>query len=52
VVEVNFVTGVFSNLTRGRQRHYAPLPAPLLDVVRSGGWEESFRRRLASRRLS
>ena len=29
-----------------------PLPAPLLDVVRSGGWEESFRRRLASRRFS
>ena len=47
IVEVDFATGVFRNLTRGTERKYAPLPAQLLDVVRIGGWEANFRRRLA-----
>lgn len=46
LVEVDFTTGVFRNITRGTERKYAPLPAQLLDVVRIGGWEANFRRRL------
>jgi 3-isopropylmalate/(R)-2-methylmalate dehydratase small subunit len=50
LVEVDFNTGVFRNLSRGTERKYEPLPAQLLDVVRVGGWEASFRRRLAAAR--
>ncbi len=50
VVEVDFGTGVFRNLSRGTERKYNPLPALLLDVVRGGGWEANFRRRLAASR--
>jgi 3-isopropylmalate/(R)-2-methylmalate dehydratase small subunit len=46
-VEVDFSTGVFKNLSRGTERTYPPLPAQLLDVVRIGGWESNFKRRLA-----
>jgi 3-isopropylmalate/(R)-2-methylmalate dehydratase small subunit len=47
LVEVDFSTGTFKNITRGTERQYAPLPAQLLEVVRIGGWEANFRRRLA-----
>jgi len=47
IVEVNFCTGIFRNLSRGTERKYEPLPRQLLDVVRIGGWEANFRRRLA-----
>jgi 3-isopropylmalate/(R)-2-methylmalate dehydratase small subunit len=47
LVEVDFTSGVFRNLTRGTERKYAPLAAQLLEVVRIGGWEANFRRRLA-----
>jgi|SRR5579871_3228223 len=50
VVEVDFSTGVFRNLSRGTEQRYEPLPPQLLDVVRLGGWEASFRRRLAAAR--
>jgi 3-isopropylmalate/(R)-2-methylmalate dehydratase small subunit len=50
LVEVDFNTGVFRNLSRGTVRNYEALPAQLLDVVRAGGWEASFRRRLAAAR--
>jgi 3-isopropylmalate/(R)-2-methylmalate dehydratase small subunit len=50
LVEVDFSTGVFRNLSRGTERKYEPLPPQLLDVVRIGGWEANFRRRLAAAR--
>jgi 3-isopropylmalate/(R)-2-methylmalate dehydratase small subunit len=48
LVEVEFSTGVFRNLSRGTERKYEPLPAQLLQVVRMGGWEANFRSRLAA----
>lgn len=50
LVEVDFGTGVFRNLSRGTERKYDPLPPQLLEIVRIGGWEASFRRRLATMR--
>jgi 3-isopropylmalate/(R)-2-methylmalate dehydratase small subunit len=50
LVEVDFNTGLFKNLSRGTERQYEPLPAQLLDVVKVGGWEANFRRRLAAAR--
>lgn len=48
LVEVDFTTGVFRNLSRRTERKYQPLPPQLLDVVRIGGWEANFQRRLAA----
>jgi 3-isopropylmalate/(R)-2-methylmalate dehydratase small subunit len=50
VVEVNFSTGEFRNLSRGTQKKFEPLPPQLLEVVQLGGWEANFRRRLAASR--
>lgn len=50
VVEVDFSMGVFRNHSRGTERRYDPLPPQLLEVVRIGGWEAGFRRRLAAMR--
>jgi 3-isopropylmalate/(R)-2-methylmalate dehydratase small subunit len=48
LVEVDFGTGLFRNLSQGTQRSYPPLPPQLLDIVRIGGWEANFSRRLAA----
>ena len=50
MLEVDFATGLFRNLTRNTERHYEALPGTLLDVIRIGGWEASFRDRLARQR--
>jgi 3-isopropylmalate/(R)-2-methylmalate dehydratase small subunit len=50
LVEVDFSTGTFRNLSRGTEQNYEPLPPRLLDVVRIGGWEANFCRRLAAAR--
>jgi 3-isopropylmalate/(R)-2-methylmalate dehydratase small subunit len=46
-LEVDFITGTFRNVSRGTERQYEPLTPLLLDLVRAGGWEASFRSRLA-----
>jgi 3-isopropylmalate/(R)-2-methylmalate dehydratase small subunit len=46
-IDVDFATGVFFNRTSGIDRQFDPLPEFLLDVIRIGGWEAAFRRRLA-----
>jgi 3-isopropylmalate/(R)-2-methylmalate dehydratase small subunit len=50
-LEVDFSTGTFRNLTRRTERAYPPLPEPLLQTIRLGGWEAQFARRLAERRV-
>ena len=45
-VEVDFESGVFRNLTRGTERRYEPLPAPLLRTIAAGGWKAMFRQRV------
>ena len=52
MLEVDFATGVFRNVTREIERHYEALPETLLDVIRIGGWEANFRNRLARQRAS
>jgi 3-isopropylmalate/(R)-2-methylmalate dehydratase small subunit len=47
-LEVDFETGRFTNVTRGTETRYAPLPAELRAIVAVGGWKENFRRRLAA----
>ena len=47
-LEVDFESGRFTNLTRGTEMRYAPLPRELLAIVAIGGWKEHFRRRLAA----
>ena len=49
-LEVDFSSGVFKNVTRGTERRYEPLAPELLEVIRIGGWEANFRRRLAEAR--
>ena len=51
LVEVDFCTGVFRNLSRGTERKYEPLAPRLLEVVQLGGWEANFYRRLAATRV-
>ena len=46
LLEVDFLSGSFTNLTRGTQCHYAPLSPVLLKIVEAGGWEPMFRTRL------
>ena len=50
MLEVDFATGRFRNLTRQTERQYDALPGTLLDVIRIGGWEANFRNRLARQR--
>jgi len=45
-LEIDFETGRFVNLTRGIERRYPPLPEALLAIIRGGGWESNFVRRL------
>lgn len=47
-LEVDFETGRFSNITRGTQTQYSPLPPQLQAIVAVGGWKEHFRKRLAA----
>jgi 3-isopropylmalate/(R)-2-methylmalate dehydratase small subunit len=47
LLDVDFATGVFFNRTTGIRRQFDHLPAFLLDIIRIGGWEAAFRRRLA-----
>jgi len=47
-LEVDFESGRFTNITRGTETSYAPLPPELLAIVAIGGWKEHFRRRLAA----
>lgn len=47
VLEVDFRTGRFRNLTRGTERRWPPLPPALQAIIEAGGWEASFRQRLA-----
>lgn len=49
-LEVDFRTGLFRNLTRGTERRWPPLPPALQDIIAAGGWEASFRQRLAAMR--
>lgn len=46
LLEVDFATGVFRNLTRGTERRWPPLAEELRRVVEIGGWEAAFRARL------
>ena len=48
-VEIDYRTGGVTNHTRRDARRYEPLPDALLQIIELGGWEQSFRKRLASR---
>jgi 3-isopropylmalate/(R)-2-methylmalate dehydratase small subunit len=48
ILEVDFRSGCFTNVTRGTQRRYAPLSPELLRIVEAGGWKAMFRSRLDS----
>jgi 3-isopropylmalate/(R)-2-methylmalate dehydratase small subunit len=50
-LEVDFTSGRFTNLTRGRETQFAPLDTRLLDQIAAGGWMPMFKRRLAESRL-
>ncbi|MSQ72275.1 MAG: 3-isopropylmalate dehydratase [Betaproteobacteria bacterium] len=50
LLEIDFATGQFRNLTRKTERRYAALPETLLEVIRIGGWEANFRHRLKAQR--
>lgn len=45
-LEVDFERGLFRNLTRGCERRYGPLAAPLLRTIAAGGWRPMFRQRV------
>jgi 3-isopropylmalate/(R)-2-methylmalate dehydratase small subunit len=45
-IEVDFTTGVVRNTSTGREARFTPLPPPLLEMIRAGGWGPMFRRRL------
>ena len=49
-LEVDFGSGLFRNLTRGREAHYEPLAAPLLQTIAAGGWKPMFRKRVEAMR--
>ena len=49
-LEVDFESGLFRNLTRGCERHYDPLAAPLLRTIAAGGWKPMFRKRVEEMR--
>jgi 3-isopropylmalate/(R)-2-methylmalate dehydratase small subunit len=48
-LEVDFTTGQGRNLTRGDAWTYPPLAPELLAIIREGGWEANFRKRLSAR---
>ena len=50
MLDVDFATGRFANVTRGTVLQFKPLPEELRAIVAVGGWKEHFRRRLASAR--
>ena len=45
-LEVDFEHGVFRNVTRGTERHYEPLAAPLLETIAAGGWKAKVQQRV------
>ncbi len=47
-LEVDFASGAIRNLSTRTDYRATPLPPPLLDIVRRGGWEANFRARLAT----
>jgi 3-isopropylmalate/(R)-2-methylmalate dehydratase small subunit len=47
-IEVDYATGRFLNISTGIARSYLPLPPPLLNIVRLGGWRNNFAGRLAN----
>ena len=49
-LEVDFESGLFRNLTRGRERHYDPLAPSLLRTIAAGGWKPMFRKRVEEMR--
>ena len=49
-LEVDFESGLFRNLTRGRETRHEPLAAPLLRTIAAGGWKPMFRRRVEEMR--
>ena len=49
-LEVDFGSGLFRNLTRGREVRYEPLAPPLLRTIAAGGWKPMFRRRVEEMR--
>lgn len=49
LLEVDFATGHGRNLSRDDNWEFAPLAPELLAIIREGGWEANFRKRLAER---
>lgn len=45
-LEVNFETGLFRNLTRGRDHRYLPVEPELRKIIAVGGWAEHVKKRL------
>ncbi|MES2511103.1 MAG: 3-isopropylmalate dehydratase [Pseudomonadota bacterium] len=45
-LRVNFLTGLFENLTRGTSRRYLPLDPPLQKTIALGGWRPMVIQRL------
>jgi 3-isopropylmalate/(R)-2-methylmalate dehydratase small subunit len=47
-LEVDFTTGRFLNVTRGKELHFAPLDKALLDIIAMGGWRPALEKRVAA----
>ncbi len=48
LLEVDFRSGEFQNLTRRVMRQFQPLDPKLLSIIETGGWLASFKKRLAN----
>jgi 3-isopropylmalate/(R)-2-methylmalate dehydratase small subunit len=47
-LEVDFASGKFRNVTRGRTLQFEPLDQTLLDMIALGGWRPAIEKRLAA----
>ena len=45
-LEVDFATGRFTNVTRGKTLQFQPVDAALRDIIAIGGWRPSLEKRL------
>tara|TARA_Y100000590_G_scaffold269362_1_gene302484 strand:- start:1426 stop:1935 length:510 start_codon:yes stop_codon:yes gene_type:complete len=46
MLEVNFETGLFINITKKQQFNFEPLEKKLLQIIEIGGWKKNFVNRL------
>ena len=52
ILEVNFETGLFINITKKQKFSFKPLEKKLLKIIAIGGWKKNFEKRLKEKNIN